>query len=371
MLTQAQTPTRQFVPDNLLTRWNCLMVKALDLALDPSAPNLSRMFLFALPSLALGHTEELSPSAQMTAIMNGRFDTVWEHLCHHNGTRIADNTRPPQTAASHRQKRAIQLAKAQRLSQSSQLLLAADLAPKTIATWRTLTTLFPEYAATTLSSELEAALEEKLSQPDRHFWDATLASDESLLAALGKLPYATAPGPSGLRAEHLHCLTLTTQPVLVRLLRKLATTPESFPDVFLEAMRSNRLLAKDKRTPAAIAQGEPLRLRPLGIPEVLRKAVTQWTLRAVAQPLRDFLLPEQLGISVTRGCEHALHIVEAHLGARPDDVLLKVDPKNAFNRIEARARLNRALWKGNALLASQARRVDEENYTMIAIVERS
>jgi len=56
----------------------------------------------------------------------------------------------------------------------------------------------------------------------------------------------------------------------------------------------------------------------------------------VAQPLRDFLLPEQLGISVSGGCEHALHIVEAHLAARPDDVILKVDMKNAFNQIDRR-----------------------------------
>jgi len=78
-VTQARTSASQFVPDNLKVRWNCLMSKALDFALDTSAPDMSRLFIFALPGLALGYTNDLAPSAQMTAIMNGRFETVWEH----------------------------------------------------------------------------------------------------------------------------------------------------------------------------------------------------------------------------------------------------------------------------------------------------
>jgi len=38
---------------------------------------------------------------------------------------------------------------------------------------------------------------------------------------------------------------------------------------------------------------------------------------------------------------------------------------------EARARLNRALLEGNAILASPAWRVDEGNYAMMPVVERS
>jgi len=150
-----------------------------------------------------------------------------------------------------------------------------------------------------------------------------------------RLPQGKSPGPSGLRAEHLQGANQRTMVALIRVLRQLATAPENFSSPLTRALRSSRLLPFAKPQKEADPPQRP-GVRPIGVPEVLRKIATQWTPRAVIDRVRELLVPLQLGIGVSGGCERALHVIQAHLACKPDAVVLRLDLENAFNRIDRR-----------------------------------
>jgi len=143
------------------------------------------------------------------------------------------------------------------------------------------------------------------------------------------------PGPSGLRVEHLQALEQHVRPALVRFLRTISTEPENLPEILLQSLRRSRLVPLAKNPNSESVPSSP-RLRPIGIPEVLRKVASQWVLQHVVPRARDFLLPTQLGVGVSGGSEAVLHTIQAHLHYEPAHILLKLDLENAFNRVDRR-----------------------------------
>lgn len=157
--------------------------------------------------------------------------------------------------------------------------------------------------------------------------------------ALRSFPADTAPGPSGLRVQHLREATVAGEADL--LLQHLASVVG--------------LLAQGQACPAAAAAFAGARLialpkpnggvRPIAIGETLRRLTAKCLLGEVRQRAREYFWPAQVGVAVPGGGEVAVHTtrswVERH--ARPaDQVLLKLDFKNAFNEVSRQAVLDTA-----------------------------
>jgi len=75
------------------------------------------------------------------------------------------------------------------------------------------------------------------------------------------------------------------------------------------------------------------RLRPIGMPEVLRKLAASALAGTVRVPAARLLAPLQMGVGVPNPCERVVHEVGAELLHRPSAGLLQLDFRNAFNLV--------------------------------------
>ncbi|KAJ8903745.1 hypothetical protein NDN08_004844 [Rhodosorus marinus] len=260
--------------------------------MDTAAPANASLLLVGLPGLVLGRCA-LDIGIQVTHVLEGEFHTVWTAL-EDRASLLQQNTATPGTEATRRQA----------LGRQKQALKLAHLgASRTLLVDCRQRKWLP-------SPRLPGANSKDSSQNLRQSrWDSTKAADEGLLSIVARLPQGKSPGPSGMSAEHLQGANQQTQVALIRVLRQLATAPENFPSPLTRALRSSRLLPFAKPPKESAPQENP-GVRPIGVPEVLRKVATQWTLRAV--------------------------IDRAHLSCEPDAVVLRLDLENAFNRIDQR-----------------------------------
>ena len=151
---------------------------------------------------------------------------------------------------------------------------------------------------------------------------------------------ASAPGPSGLRADHLR--------------EALQTAHADEVAVHLTAVC--QLLARGE-VPAAVSPsfaGAALHalpkkhggVRPIAAGETLRRLVAKLLCRSVRQEARD-LFPLQLGVGVQSGAEAAVHAARQWADRNDvvgDRVLLKVDFSDAFNSVCRKAVLQ-AVWE--------------------------
>jgi len=87
-------------------------------------------------------------------------------------------------------------------------------------------------------------------------------------------------------------------------------------------------------------------LRPIAMPEALRKLAASALAPTVRSSAADLLSPGQLGVGFPNACECILHELGAHLAHHPGDTVLQLDFKNAFNLVSrpaAEAVMHRAL----------------------------
>ncbi|CAG9135278.1 unnamed protein product [Plutella xylostella] len=77
-------------------------------------------------------------------------------------------------------------------------------------------------------------------------------------------------------------------------------------------------------------------IRPIAVGSVIRRLVAKLCCRALGQALASELQPHQLGFGVPLGSEAAIHATRsfAMSEARRNDIIVKVDVRNAFNSIE-------------------------------------
>ena len=168
-------------------------------------------------------------------------------------------------------------------------------------------------------------------------------SAEAVAKAVRSFKRASAPGPSGLRPDHLR--------------ESLSTAHADEVAVHLAALC--HLLARGE-APATLAPhlaGATLHalpkpqggVRPIAIGEVLRRLVGKLLCGSVREAARDQLWPLQVGVGVPSGSEAAVHAarhwLQSHSG-HENRVLVKLDFRNAFNAVsrasvlrEARARV--------------------------------
>lgn len=148
--------------------------------------------------------------------------------------------------------------------------------------------------------------------------------------AFRAFPPETAPGPTGLRVQHLRDANV-------------AGGGESF----LTQLTAVINLLAQGQVPGAVAPvagAAPVALpkpgggvRPIQVGEFLRRLTGKCLMALVRQDARSFFWPAQVGVAVPGGAEKAIHTVRAWVRRRKgcaDKVLVKLDFTNAFNCVD-------------------------------------
>lgn len=81
-------------------------------------------------------------------------------------------------------------------------------------------------------------------------------------------------------------------------------------------------------------------IRPIAVGCTLRRIASKACCKFIISDLIDKFEPHQLGFGIKGGCEAAVHAVRTFVGKNINEVLLKVDVKNAFNSVNRSAILN-------------------------------
>ena len=149
--------------------------------------------------------------------------------------------------------------------------------------------------------------------------------------AILSFPKGSAGGPDGLQPQHLQDMTSTSAgaggPMLLWALTAFTnlvltgTIPEQIRQVFFGAS----LTAPTKKDEG---------IRPIAVGCTLCRVVAKTASRPVMQRMGSLLAPLQLGYGTPLGAEAAAHSARLYLSNLPSDqVLLKLDFKNAFNSV--------------------------------------
>ena len=195
-------------------------------------------------------------------------------------------------------------------------------------------------------------------------------SEQEVLKALKSFPSASAPGPSGLRPNHLKEAIFCPSP------DRAAQITRALSEVV-------RLLCAG-RAPVEVVphlcgatllpcQKKGGGLRPIAVGEVLRRLTSKCLSHAVQSEAYSTLTPLQVGVGVKGGCEAIVHSVSKVLedpSISPDDRwTLLLDFSNAFNNIdhgcifeEIRARIpSLAPWTESCYGAQPILHLDDEH----------
>lgn len=148
--------------------------------------------------------------------------------------------------------------------------------------------------------------------------------------ALRSFPASTAPGPSGLRVQHLRdaCLPGSTDAFIDHLLAIVALLSNGQACVAAAPFLAGASLVAVPKPRGGV--------RPIAIGEVLRRLTGKCLMESVRGRAREHLFPAQVGVTVPAGAEAAVHAVRAWATRHRDaanKVLLKLDFTNAFNTV--------------------------------------
>ena len=145
---------------------------------------------------------------------------------------------------------------------------------------------------------------------------------------LRAFPLETAPGPTGLRVQHLRdaCVVGNSDSFLAQLAEVVSLLAQGrAPSFVAPVLAGAGLVALPK------PQGG---VRPIAVGEILRRLTGKCLMTQVREDAQAFFWPAQVGVAVKGGAERAVHAVRAwtqqHAGAS-QKVLLKLDFRNAFN----------------------------------------
>lgn len=150
-----------------------------------------------------------------------------------------------------------------------------------------------------------------------------------VLGAVGSFRSGTAAGLDGLTAQHLKDLLgcgeagdslLKELTALMNLMLAGKVNGDIVPILY-----GANLCALNKKDGG---------VRPIAVGTTYRRLAAKLCCRSTADTLRNLFEPIQLGFGVRGGCEAAIHSLRGFLANNPQDVLLKVDVKNAFNSVD-------------------------------------
>lgn len=155
---------------------------------------------------------------------------------------------------------------------------------------------------------------------------------EDVTSALQSFNRGSAAGLDGLRPEHLRELVSPSAgdngPRLLESLVRLCNfllrgelNPEICPFLY-----GGTLCALQKKDGG---------VRPIAVGSTFRRLVAKLCCHAVKDPMARYLQPQQVGFGSPLGCEAAIHATRAFVMREgSDNVLLKLDIRNAFNCVE-------------------------------------
>ena len=349
-------------PPALRRAWQLLGADALARARRAPEQPLAWLWVLLLPSLLLHHpapsaavtAAPLTHSARAAALLSGDFEAALadrEVCIWRSNPRPAERQQRPTASGgasaatdgpvTTEQRRALRLVLAGRLSAPARALTAAPVAPRTPAVWTKALGLFPPArpglaTTSTVEAEFPAALAAAAAFSQTHGVPTALpraAADE----AIRRAPRGSAPGISGLRMEHLRALGDEGQAALAGVVILLAgeAAVRLVPAVAAHALAGAELLLLC--TPGGDdVDGLPW-LRPIGMPEVLRKLAASALAGTVRGAAARLLAPLQMGVGVPNPCERVVHEVGAELVHRPSALLLQLDFRDAFNLVSMQA----------------------------------
>ena len=216
-------------------------------------------------------------------------------------------------------RRSLKLIKEGQYTRAAQALVSPGLAEQSRATVSTMESLHPQ-CPRIIPRETEP------SSPPMRF------SHEQVVKAVMTFKAGSAPGPSGLRAEHLKAATKSAPAnrtdkaveALTKMVNVLAAgqLPEEAAPYFSGA----RLYAGNKKSGG---------IRPIAVGDIIRRLVSKCFSYALAEKAASLLAPFQLGVGVRGGCEALVHTARALLEDpdTPKDSLnvMQLDLINAFN----------------------------------------
>ena len=203
------------------------------------------------------------------------------------------------------------------ISRASRLLTSNGLAPDSPHTLELLKEKHPEASNSNLHNLWDTSTEPSITLQRNVF-----------LKALKSSPRGSAPGPSGLRFEHLKiCAEVhDLEECLFNIAQRIASGSPELP--IGQALAAARLIALPK--------GENS-VRPIAIGEVLRRLVARTICLQEKSLMAEILSPTQYGVAVSGGLDLIFHQIQAGLEAHGDWGLFKCDLKNAFNSVAREA----------------------------------
>ena len=156
-------------------------------------------------------------------------------------------------------------------------------------------------------------------------------SPSEVSAAVKSFHKGSAPGPSGLRPEHLMVVLKAAPPnrsgrAETQLTRVVNTMVKGkVPPSVSPFLCGARLHAANKKDGG---------LRPVAVGNLLRRLTSKALVRSIEDKVRNLLSPHQLGVGTRGGCETIVHTVKEALGNDSSKWVLQVDLQNAFNSID-------------------------------------
>ena len=279
-----------------------------------------------------------SIKARVSLLKNGEFERLWEDQVQwnawlllkrdtvHKNIESCIEDMDPKDAAKFR-RRVAAFASKGNLSKAARACAPTATAVTSDETFTKLEALHPE------GPSIEDLMSIKDGQVEGRFIRYSITTEELTSMVLDDFNAGVAPGPDGLRAEHIrqlieqkNCdrrshftksLALYLNSVLVGKLSPIESA------IFASA----RLIALQKDDKGGI--------RPIAIGSHLRRLATKFAVRKVMLATKDTptFLPEQVGIGVKSPCEALIHAVNFTFENNPDSdtVGLMLDATNAFN----------------------------------------
>ncbi|GAB0498702.1 hypothetical protein MMPV_010049 [Pyropia vietnamensis] len=348
------------VPAALLPAWRRLMAEALDWARTEPEREHAWLWLLLLASMLLHQPSASSlparrgacdsHAARAVAVLAGEFGAalaardagIWRPLsdpgpppripstpgCGDAGAPaplpaapwLAGGPSPPPRATSA-QRRALRQARHGRLSAAARTLLSEPPAPRTPAVWAKAQQLFsPSSPDLATAASVEAAFPDELAALAAAAGQLAVprtVSRDTVTLAIRAAPRGSSPGPSGLRVEHPWALAEGGREALVGVV--LLLTGEAavtrVPSVARTALAGADLLLL--RKPGGLAADGLPKLRPIGMPEALRKLAASALARTVRDAAAALLGPHEQAVGVRSACERVLHELRAQLAACP------------------------------------------------------
>ena len=153
---------------------------------------------------------------------------------------------------------------------------------------------------------------------------------ECVSKALRSFPADTAPGPTGLRIQHVRdALGLGAGDALMDQLTAVV-------NLLVQGHACSSIMPLLAGA-GLVALPKPSKgVRPIAIGELLRRLTAKCLMHEVRADAKTYLWPAQVGVAVKAGGEAAVHALRAWVGrhaASNNSVVVKVDFRNAFNTV--------------------------------------